>query len=53
MRLGSLSDWEANFGTVPGAVASSTAVPEPSSLVLLLGGIGVLRIRLAANPSCW
>lgn len=34
-----LADWEANFGTTsPAVAASSAAVPEPSSLVLLILG---------------
>jgi hypothetical protein len=33
--VGSLTDWEINFGTTAGSLAaSSTAVPEPSSLLL-------------------
>ncbi|NOZ40752.1 MAG: hypothetical protein GXP24_11075 [Planctomycetes bacterium] len=36
-----LSDWETNFGTVAPLAASSTAIPEPSSLIiaLLLSGL--------------
>ncbi len=38
-----LADWEANYGTVAPLSAVSTAVPEPSSALLVL--IGVLCLR--------
>jgi len=45
-NLGNLSDWEANFGTVPPAITSTTAVPEPSAVALvLLAGCSLLYRR--------
>jgi hypothetical protein len=44
--IGNLADWEANFGS--GApLASAVAIPEPTSVVLLLGlaSMGLLRGR--------
>jgi hypothetical protein len=42
--VGSLADWEANYGMVAPLSASSAAVPEPNSLALLsLGGLLALR----------
>jgi hypothetical protein len=42
--VGSLTDWEANYGMVALLAASSAAVPEPTSVILLsLGGILALR----------
>lgn len=37
--VGNLADWKANFGT--GSLAAVSAVPEPSSLVLI-GAVGIL-----------
>ena len=41
---GDLADWQTQYGTVPLA-AVSTAVPEPSTLVLLMGGLVVAGRR--------
>jgi hypothetical protein len=54
--LGSLSDWQANYGPWP-SLADSTAVPEPSgafALVVALAMCGRRRstlIRMASNPN--
>jgi len=45
--VGSLADWEANYGTVATLSASSAAVPEPTTLMMLLIGILALQIRCA------
>jgi len=48
-----LADWEANFGTPAPLIAASTvgAVPEPSSLaLLLLGSVGIAS-RRSRKPS--
>ncbi len=43
--VGNLSDWQANYGA--GSLASSRAVPEPASIILLsLGGLASLRRRI-------
>jgi hypothetical protein len=42
-----LSDWQTNYGF--GTLAATTAVPEPSCFVLLLG-VAVVALRLAAKP---
>jgi len=50
--LGSLADWEAGFGGGLGGLAAATAVPEPTSgLLLLLGmlGSGALWQRSVKN----
>jgi hypothetical protein len=39
--VGSLSDWQTNFGT--GALSAATAVPEPSCLSLLFGVVFLRR----------
>jgi len=44
--VGSLPDWEANFG-MTAALAATTTVPEPSGLVLIGSGIMV-----CCNRSC-
>ncbi len=44
-NVGSLSDWETNFGTSnvsAASVSSFSAVPEPSSAILLIGGMTIL-----------
>jgi len=38
--LGNLADWESEFGMTGGALAASSAVPEPSTGLLLLTGLG-------------
>jgi hypothetical protein len=45
--LGSLADWEANFGTAPPASAAARGVPEPATAgLMLLGSVGwALRMR--------
>ncbi len=41
--VGSLADWEANYGATAPLSASSAAVPEPDTLILaLLGCVGLL-----------
>ena len=46
-NAGDLNDWQANYGATPGALATSTSVPEPSTLALcfVLGLVGVVRRR--------
>lgn len=44
-----LGDWEANYGTVAPLSAISTAVPEPSSVLLVL--IGVLCLKGTSRHS--
>jgi hypothetical protein len=39
--VGDLADWQTNYGV--GSLASSRAIPEPSSLVLLFSGCLLLR----------
>jgi hypothetical protein len=49
--IGSLADWETNYGMVASLSASSAAVPEPNSLALLsLGGLLALRTFRRAKP---
>jgi len=44
--LGSLSEWETNFGMGVGALASTAVVPEPSAIALaLVAGCGLLCVR--------
>lgn len=44
------ADWEAGFGTTPGAFsAASSAVPEPSSLVLLVLAVGGCSLKFRAT----
>lgn len=44
--VGSLADWRANYGMTSSALANTGAVPEPSSLVLMLAaGCGLVRRR--------
>lgn len=44
--VGSLSDWEANYGMVAPLSATSTTVPEPSTLLLsTLAAVGLLMQR--------
>ncbi len=43
--VGSLSDWEANYGMTAPIAANASAVPEPSSAVLLLAGLGLAISR--------
>ncbi len=42
-NVGNLSDWESNFGTTGGGplAASSSAVPEPATGLLLIVGLGL------------
>ncbi len=46
-NAGDLDDWQTNYGTAPSTIATSTSVPEPSTLALccLLGLGGVVRRR--------
>ena len=51
--VGTLGDWEANYGSVTASAANATGVPEPATLMLLamgLVGIGmcVARRRVVA-----
>ncbi len=41
-----LADWEANYGTVAPLVAASAAVPEPSSMFLILAATQILCLRI-------
>lgn len=43
-NLGSLSDWQANYGSGAPLSASSSAVPEPSTVVMMLGAFFALGI---------
>lgn len=44
--VGSLADWRTNYGMTSSALANTGAVPEPSSLVLMLAaGCGLVRRR--------
>ncbi len=36
-----LADWEANYGTVAPLSATATAVPEPTSLLLVVAPVGI------------
>jgi len=38
--IGSLSDWEGNFGMTSGTLAAASAVPEPTTCMLLIVGLG-------------
>ena len=42
--IGSLADWEANYGTAA-TLASSTAVPEPTGFVLALAALSLVARR--------
>jgi hypothetical protein len=43
--ISDLADWQANFGTTPGVVAATSAVPEPASVLLLALAAAALRRR--------
>ncbi len=44
--IGSLSDWEADYGSVPNQTASATTVPEPTSLALFAAcGLALVTLR--------
>ena len=45
MSVGSLSDWQTNFGTTPLVAAAVTAVPEPGTWTLLLMGFLPIALR--------
>jgi enediyne biosynthesis protein E4 len=46
-----LAAWKANFGTAPPLTASTTPVPEPATMVSLLLGCFIFRMRpLKAEP---
>jgi T5SS/PEP-CTERM-associated repeat protein len=49
--IGSLADWEANYGMVAPLVASSATVPEPTTCTLALAALclAVSRRRIAAR----
>ncbi len=47
-NVGNLADWQTNYGNIS-TLASSTAVPEPSSLALLLIGMFALRSNARAT----
>jgi len=44
-NFGDLADWEANFGTTSLQVAASTAVPEPSGVMLIAFALTVWPLR--------
>ncbi len=44
-NVGNLSDWQGNYGASLQLTAASTAVPEPSTLLLLAAGLPFLRLR--------
>ena len=35
--VGNLADWQTNYGMTPPSLATSTAIPEPTSLLLIIG----------------
>ena len=39
MNVGSLSDWEGNFGATPLGIATAAAVPEPGTCILVSMGL--------------
>ena len=43
--VGSLADWEANYGMVATLSAASAAVPEPASMLLMLAATQVFFLR--------
>jgi len=43
--IGSLADWEINYGATSPPTAASTTVPEPTTLLLLALALPMLRIR--------
>jgi hypothetical protein len=43
--VGNLADWQANYGTGFGGLASVTSVPEPASLSLIAGLASLLAFR--------
>ena len=47
--VGNLADWEANFGTTSAVEATSSSVPEPGSMLLLLAGSAVLFFERRAR----
>ncbi|MGI9429505.1 MAG: PEP-CTERM sorting domain-containing protein, partial [Bythopirellula sp.] len=44
-NLALIPQWEVQYGTGPGSLSSSTAVPEPSSLLLLVLGMMAIHGR--------
>ena len=46
MGVGDLADWEANYGTATLAVAATSAVPEPTSGLLLAFGVVALSTAI-------
>lgn len=49
-NVGSLDDWEANYGMGTPALAATIAVPEPSTkLLLLMIGVAALLVRQASG----
>ncbi|NOY40572.1 MAG: PEP-CTERM sorting domain-containing protein [Planctomycetes bacterium] len=46
-----LSDWEENFGTLNSGATAATAVPEPSTLLLLVLGFFVQLFRMRGRDS--
>lgn len=43
--VGPLADWEANYGTVVPLAATSTAVPEPATGIMLMLGVAATLFR--------
>ncbi len=50
--VGNLADWQTNYGMTPPALATSTAVPEPTSLLLTSCMVLFCGCRRAASLVC-
>jgi hypothetical protein len=48
--VGSLADWEANYGTSAPLSATSTAVPEPATAIMLMLGAALLFRSKGQRP---
>ena len=52
VTVGDYAVWKSNFGQGAAVLSASFAVPEPSTLAVLLGGIFAVCARLATKGSC-
>ncbi|MCH7752780.1 MAG: PEP-CTERM sorting domain-containing protein [Planctomycetes bacterium] len=53
--VGSLADWEANYGMVAPLSAASAAVPEPATAIMLMLGMAAMlmaRRTAVSKPNC-